>query len=87
MRSCKAHGIIDADIAVGCPECVVLLRSVAQAAHEEITFTYSHPLAAERGKVWVERGEVPKLYKAMRAYWDALKASGKTVKKKPRKKP
>jgi hypothetical protein len=86
MIFCKVHGEINPDIAVGCPECVDLLRNIAQAVHDEVTFTYSHPLAAERGEVWTEDQKAPKLYLAMKAYWKALKASGRKVRKNTRKK-
>lgn len=86
MMSCKAHGVIDVDLAVGCPDCVELLRAVAQAAHEEVVFTYRHPHAADRGEVWTEHAKTPKFHKAMKAYWAALKTIGEKVKKKTRKK-
>jgi hypothetical protein len=45
------------------------MDAAAEAAHAlmtEVEFTYSHPDAAMRGEVWVDRQKVPKLYQA---YW------------------
>jgi len=41
---------------------------VAEAALEELEFTYSHPLAAEVGAVWTAVKKVPRLYRALRTY-------------------
>lgn len=87
MMDCKAHGSWDPKRESGCPECVVLLRAVAEAATEEVVFTYSHPMAADRGHVWTDYEKTPKFYKAMKAYWQALeKASGPIPEKSKRKK-
>lgn len=45
------------------------MDAAVEAAHAlmtEVEFTYSHPDAAQRGEVWVDRQKVPKLYQA---YW------------------
>lgn len=84
MMNCRIHGDWDNRSISGCPACVPLLRAIAEAAHEELEFTYSHPLAAMRGEVWTDRKKCPKLYKAMREYWKArrVKAYKPSRKKK-----
>lgn len=77
MRSCKAHGQYDPKRQWGCPECVVLLLNVAKAAYKEVVFTYSHPMAADRGQVWTEYKKTPNLYRAMKSYCEALEVAKK----------
>ena len=48
-------------------------EDVAEAVVEELEFTYSHPMAAEDGDVWVERTKVPHLYQAYKAYMERKK--------------
>jgi hypothetical protein len=45
-----------------------VLDAVVQAVFEEIEFHYSHPHAADRGEVWVEKQKVSKLYLAFQAF-------------------
>lgn len=84
MRVCKAHGEYDPKGQWGCPECIRLLVDIAEAASEEVVFSYSHPMAADRGQVWTEYTKTPKFYRAMKAYWQALEvAQEKKSGKKP----
>jgi len=82
MMNCLSHGDWDNRRVSGCPACVVLLRALAEAAHEELEFTYSHPNAAMRGQVWTERKRCPKFYKAMQEYWKARRAEARKPAKK-----
>lgn len=45
-----------------------ILDDVVQAVFEEVEFVFSHPHAADRGEVYVERQKVPKLYRAFQAF-------------------
>lgn len=45
-----------------------ILDAVVQAVFEEVEFHFSHPHAADRGEVWIERQKVPKLYRAFQAF-------------------
>lgn len=84
MMNCRIHGEWDNRSISGCPSCVALLRKVVEAAHEELEFTYSHPNAAARGEVWVDRKKCPKLYKAMQEYWKAMSWAPRRT-RRPRK--
>ena len=83
---CKAHGAWNPLRGSGCPQCVVLLRAVAEAASEEVVFTYSHPMAADRGQVWTDYEKTPKFYKAMKAYWQAMETAGQPIVGKSKRK-
>jgi len=53
---------------------LALILELAKAAHAELEFSYSHPMAAEDGKVWVEKKLAPRTWRALRRLQEIMKS-------------